>query len=194
LRVLVAGCQATLGKVRRGKALTSETQLSVLGDVSDRYYAAVLRGITTPEIAPVDGLEKAEATRRSIERNRRSTFARGAKSALNKWVSTGGDMRALDVETVTRDPLLAEVRQRKGEGNGKVERHARALVREVQREAKNDPLGARAHLEAVLRSLEDALDAMVDGNTGAQVHTATQIMATRPAHARMPRPGSRVQA
>lgn len=195
LRVLVNHCQATLGKVKRGKTLTGETQLSVLGDVADRLYAAVLRGITTPEIAPDEGLDKAEATRRSIERNKRSTFARSAKSVLASWINAGGDMRALDVETVTRDPLMAQVRETRGQSNDqyKMDRHAKALIRLVQREAKRDPTAARADLQAMIETLETALDDITNGNVeGAP--TMTQVIQQRPAHARMPRPGTRVQA
>lgn len=171
LRVLVAGCQVVLGKVKRGKSLSASTQLDVLADVSGRYYAAVLRGITTPELMPIEGLEQVEATRRSIERNKRSTFARTAKSTLVGWINSGGDLRVLDVETVTRDPLRVAVRASRGqtETSYKLERNVRAIVRQVTREAKDDPQAARADLEAAMEQLEEALDALADGNSGTRI-------------------------
>lgn len=213
LRVLVAGVQSTLGKVKRGKTLTGETQLSVLSDVSARAYAAVLKGITTPDIANEDGLDKAEATRRSIERNKRSTFARSAKSVLAGWISAGGDMRALDVDTVTRDPLMADTRATRGQSNEqyKMDRNLKAILRLVQHEAKRDGAAARADLQAMIEQLETALDDITNGNIeGAPVRaprnqlqghgpvedvgSVTTHFNRVPLHQRMPRPHSRVQS
>jgi hypothetical protein len=216
LRVLVTQCQATLGKVKRGKTLTGETQLSVLGDVADRLYAAVLRGITTPEIAPEEGLAKEEATRRSIERNKRSTFARSAKSVLASWINAGGDIRALNVDEVTRDPLMAQVRETKGQSNDqyRMDRNIKAILRLVRKEAKRDIAAARADLAAMVETLETALDDITNGNVGEPVSdqpsaprnqlqghgpgprdvgSITTHFHSIPLHKRAPRPGSRVQ-
>lgn len=211
LRVLVVACQAILGKVKRGR-VARDSQLEVLNDVSGKYYAAVLRGVTTPDIAPDDKAEQAERTRRSRERNRRSTFARSAKSTLASWVGAGGDMRGLNAEDVTRDPLLAEVRAARGDSEAahKIDRYKAAIVRVIAAEAREDPDTARARLESTIEALQVELDALhVDGNrapsgivthetgrkdreraiastsTGRDPLSMTGVIRSRPAHARM---------
>jgi hypothetical protein len=205
LRVLVIACQAILGKVKRGNKIVADTQLSVLTDVSDKYYAAVLRGVTTPDVAHDDKLSKEERTRRSLERNRRSTFARSNKSTLASWISVaGGDLRSLDGETVTRDPLLAAVREARGDSEleHKLDRHKVAIVRLITQEARGDPDAARGGLERMIEALQGELDAMhVDGNrapvseivtaptrtrqaSGVDPLSMTGVLKTRPVHAR----------
>lgn len=189
LRVLVTRVQATLGKVRRGPraAADTETQLNVLEDVSGACYAAVLRGITTAELEPTPGLEQAELTRRSIERNRRSTFARTSKSVLTSWVRAGGDMRTLDAESVTRDPLSAEVRAKRGV-NGvayTIDKHRSALLRLIAGEVERDPGGAREDIEQTMDALQAILDDLSpSGNT--ETGVITQVLRGRPAHTRQP--------
>lgn len=194
LRVLVAGIQGTLGKVKRGRNLGADTQLDVLGDVSDRYYAAVLKGVTTPDIEHAEGLDKAESTRRSVERNRRSTFARSAKSVLSSWINTGGDIRNLDVDTVTRDPLLADIRERRGQSSTAytMGRYAASIIRAATRAALQDPLAAREELQTLIQRLETVRDGL--GSNPVEASTITQVLASRPAHTRQPRSGSRLQA
>lgn len=179
LRILVTACQAVLGQVKRGKALAADTQLDVLKDVSDRYYAAVLRGVAEG-VEDVEGLEPAEATRRSVERNRRSTFARNAKSVLVGWVTTGGDLRSLAAEAVTYDPLRKETRERRGvsESDHGLGRRIRSIVRLAG--------GSRDVLESAIEELQNALDAL-SPNGNADVGSITHVMASRPAHARAPR-------
>jgi len=194
LRVLVTGVQATLGKVKRGRVLVAETQLSVLEDVASRYYAAVLRGVTSADVEALTGLEQAELTRRSIERNRRSTFARTAKSVLAGWIKAGGDMRSLDANEVTRDPLAAEVRKARGVSSVaySLERHTKAIARLVTAEAAEDPGKARADIEAAIEALQNVLDDLSpSGNVPS--HTITQVLKGRPAHTRQPAASGRVQ-
>lgn len=182
LRVLVAGCQAIIGRTKRGRHVAN-AQAEVLNDVSGKYYAAVLRGVTTPDIAHDDAAPKPEQTRRSLERNRRSTFARSAKSTLAAYISAGGDIRGLEVETVTRDPLLKMVRETRGQSDvsHKVERARNAIIRLLTREAKVDVGAARADLEHTIEALQFALDGLSpDGN-----RVETQIAAReRPADKR----------
>jgi hypothetical protein len=196
LRVLVAGCQAIIGASKRGR-FSPSAQTQALNEVSTGYYAAVLRGITTPELAPAEGLDKAEATRRSLERNRRSTFARSAKSTLVSYIGAGGDLRGLEVDTVTRDPLLIFVRETRGttEAEHKLERYKAAIIRLITKEARGDPAAARADLEHTIEALQFALDALegpADKRDKAPkdkgTMTMTGVMHSRPAHARMKAP------
>lgn len=196
LRVLVTHIQAKLGAVKRGKTLSASTQLDVLTDVSTRLYAAVLRGITTPDLEAADGLDQVELTRRSIERNRRSTFARSAKSTLIAWVRMGGDVRALVADEVTRDPLAAEVRSKRGV-NGvayALDKHKNAIVRLIEAEAVKDPHAARLDAEAAIETLQALLDGMSPSGNVDHGPTMTQVLRARPAHTRQPAPAGRANA
>lgn len=191
LRVLVVGCQAILGNKRTRGRIPHDAQLDVLGDISGKYYAAVLRGITTEDIAPDDSLPRGEQTRRSRERNRRSTFARTAKSTLASYINSGGDLRGLDGDTVTRDPLLTQVRASRGvtETAHKLERHTQALIRLVTSEARIDPGAARHDLEHAIEALQFALDGLApNGNRAGEAMSITGVLAKVPAHRRQPAP------
>jgi hypothetical protein len=206
LRVLVAGCQAIIGNKKRGRH-AADAQAQVLNDVSAKFYGAVLRGVTTPDIAHDDTLPKPEQTRRSLERNRRSTFARSSKSTLAAYISAGGDLRGLEVETVTRDPLLKMVRETRGQSDDahRMERARNSIIRIASKLAKVDLGGARADLEHTIEALQFALDGLLpDGNrVEAQIAAREQpdkrdrapkdtspltmsgVIRTKPVHARM---------
>jgi len=154
LRVLVAGAQSRLGK--RGPAPRAKAQAEVLELVHAKFYPAVLRGITSPDIAHDDQAEAPEQRRRALERNRRSAFARSAMSTLRAYVGAGGDLRALTVETVSKGELRAAMAP--PEPTDKVERQiARAqgaLLRAIARRARGDPAAAEAALDAAIEALE----------------------------------------
>lgn len=114
LRALIATTQVRLGldgprtSAVRGRVAPpedSEADLEVLKGVHAEFYTAVLAAVTTPDIAATAGLRKAEAARRAKERNRRSNFARSAKSTLAKYVKLGGNIRGLCVTTITKRAL-----------------------------------------------------------------------------------------
>lgn len=69
---------------------------------NDVNYPSVLAGVTTPDVMPFASLDRAESSRRALERNRRSNFARTAKSALAKFVAAGGQLEKIPVSTVTK--------------------------------------------------------------------------------------------
>lgn len=102
LKSLVAGVQTTAKPASRKRPAEVATALDT---VHDRFYAAVTRGVVTPDIFDDDGLEQEEKTRRSLERNRRTTFARTAKNAVANYIKAGGDVFALDPVTVTKNEL-----------------------------------------------------------------------------------------
>lgn len=155
LRVLVAGAQSRYGR-KRGPALKREAQAEIVEAVHARYYNAVLRGITTPDIAHDTNVDAAEQRRRILERNRRSAFARSAVSTLRLYVSGGGDIRALNVETVTKGELRKAVAP--PEPTDKVARQIQraqgALIRALQRRARGDPAAAAQATEAAIEALE----------------------------------------
>lgn len=109
LKVLVAGVQKAIGKpAARGARKLSEAA-EVLAQVHERYYAAVLKGITTPDVADDESLDRDARTARSLERNRRSNFARSAKSLVNKFIDSGGDVMTINATTVTKTELQSFV-------------------------------------------------------------------------------------
>jgi hypothetical protein len=185
LRVIIVGCQAELGPaVARGRRrtpppATKEAQTAVLERVHAKYYAAVLRGITTPDVAPEEGLDDAERQRRTLERNRRSTFARSAKATLLRYVENGGDMRTLDVKEATKFSLRKAVAP--PESTDRNERQiARAegmLIRALRRTARTNPEMAADQLERLLEEFQRELDAMT--GEGQPEPTATQVQPAR---------------
>lgn len=162
--VLLVACQAKLGGVKRGPgrrpALDSKTQLGVLEAAHERFYAAVLRGVTTPDVAADDTLERAERQRRMLERNARSGFARSAKSSLWAYAEAGGDLRTLDPATTTKTALRAALAP--AEPTDKVARQiARsegALIRAVQRQARASPDTAAGTIERLIGEFQKLMD------------------------------------
>ena len=159
LRILVAGCQVRLNAFKRTPGRKDAER--VLEEVTDTYYPAVLRGITTPEVADDPTLPAAESTRRARERNRRTNFARTAKSVLARFIRAGGDVRALVVGELTKASLREFSAQ-----NGTtatplraVERYGARLHRQVMKLAKSDPQGATE----VILSLVAKLEVIADG-------------------------------
>ena len=104
LRILVAHAQRHSGDAKR---LTGEAALNAVEEVHAHLYAVILRAITTPDIAPEEDLATEERARRAKERNRRSTFARTAKTTLTQFIKAGGRLTTLDPKTVTKDSLQA---------------------------------------------------------------------------------------
>lgn len=156
LKVLIAGCQAALG-AKRGRAPGAAAQLSVIDKVHEKYYAAVMRGITTPDVAPDDSLEQREQTLRSLERNRRSTFARTAKTTLATFAKSGGDIRGIDLDTVTKQRLRDAFPQSNTEPTGPVAQAETRLLRAIQRVCKADPTNGRECIEHAMRELQRIL-------------------------------------
>lgn len=176
LRVLIVGVQAEIGpKTRRRPDVQS--QVEAIEKVNETFYAAVLRGVTTPEIAHAEGLDPVESTRRSIERNRRSTFARSAKSTLIAYVKAGGDLRTLAVAETTKTILRNFVNQTtdaQARDEATVLRAQTTIVRVVAREAGEDVDAARTRLEAVIAKLTEALEGL-----GTEHGSTTTLLASR---------------
>lgn len=166
LRALIYSTQAKLGPKPAQRSRGNrhvKTQLAALAAVAAPFYAAVLRGVTTPDIAVKDGLDAAEASRRSRERNRRATFARSTKSTLVAWVRLGGDIRMLDVATVAKSELrssVAAARDPTLAAETGVERAQSRIIHAIAAEAEADTERARERLKAVIEALQAELDAL----------------------------------
>jgi hypothetical protein len=179
LRALVFHTQGKFGPAH-GKRPATESQLEALALVSQPLYEAVLRGVTTPDIAIEGGIEHGELTRRTRERNRRATFARTAKAALVAWCTAGGDIRKLDVATVTKSELRASVAASRDPAAGaerSIERAQRRIIASITAQARASPGAARAALEEVITQLQAALDELPEAEE--EEHGETTTVRTR---------------
>lgn len=160
LRVLLVGCQAQLGAAvskRRKSAGDIDAQMTVLNATHDRFYAAVLRGVTTPDIAADAALEPDERQRRSLERNRRSIFARTAKSTLAAYVRAGGDLRSVEADKATKASLRAFVRPASTSPADAVTRTHTAFIKAITQRCADNPDEAREMIERTLTELRAIL-------------------------------------
>jgi len=177
LRVLVTAAQAKLGKKTAGRPPRMDAQLTAFEEATAPFYQAVLRGVTTADIAMTDGLAPDEITRRTRERNRRSTFARTAKSTIVAWLREGGDLRALNPSTVTKTELRAAIqaaREARGDEpfENRILRAQEGILRAVSvAVAREGPEPVRAQLEAVIAKLQAALDELPDDEPTEAIRT-----------------------
>ena len=177
LRALIAASQAKLGPKGRGRAPGKDAQLHALAVANEKFYAAVLRGVTTPEIAAVEGLAPVERTRRALERNRRSNFARTAAGSLTRFAERGGDLRGLDLKTVTKREL-DEALQPPGVALEPSTRYQGALLKAIERRARGDPEGARQVAESAIAALRHLLILIPSGQAAESVATTQSIQRT----------------
>lgn len=157
LKAVIVAAQSKLGK--RGPRPKADAQLSVLTGVHERFYAAVLRGVTTPDVAAEENLERAERQRRNLERNARSNFARTAFSVLTGFIERGGDLRGLDLSTVTKGSLREFGRpELSGDPiSARAIRSQEGLVRAIAQVARGDPAAAREVAERAIAALRTLL-------------------------------------
>lgn len=189
-RVLLVACQAKLGGIKRGPGRRAapdiKGQLGVLDAAHERFYAAVLRGVTTPDVAADDTLDRAERQRRMLERNARSGFARTAKSALWAFAEAGGDLRTLDPATTSKTAIRAALAP--AEPTDKVarqiERSHGALIRAVQRQARASPDTARETVGRLMDEFQKLLDGL-DDEGAADLGATTTVAARSPTRTRV---------
>ncbi len=179
LSMLVDAMQSQLGKTRRGK-INGEQQTQVLAQVDKRFYAAVLRGVTTEDIAIEDGLDADELRRRSLERNRRSAFARSTKSTVALFIEGGGDVRTLDPATVSKAALRKAVAKPEPEGKEQriLLRAEGQILRAVGRLARASPDAAADELGRLIEHFQKALDNL-GGEPEEPQHHATTVVGVR---------------
>lgn len=162
LRVLVAAVRTRLGP-KKGRRPSVDAQRQAIEEVNARFYAAVLRGVTTADVVPDPTASEDEQHRRAIERNRRSTFARSAKATLSAYVGAGGDIRGLTPKTVTKAALRAFVA---GKSTSQVTaevalgRAQEAVLRLIREEAAEHPDTARERLGAMIETLVEELSSL----------------------------------
>lgn len=104
LSILVAHTKRELKSLKQRRP-TQDGSLAAIETVHEHLYGVVLKAVTTPDVAPGDGLDKPERARRAKERNRRTNFARSAKSTLVAAIKHGANIAKLSPESVTKDAL-----------------------------------------------------------------------------------------
>lgn len=160
LRVLLAECQSKLGPAspkRRKSTGDIDAQMVVLDAAHDRFYAAVLRGVTTPDVAADASLEPDERQRRSLERNRRSIFARTAKSTLATYVRAGGDLRSVNVDKATKALLRSFSKPAATTPDAAINRAHAAYIKALTQRCEDNPDEARTEIERAMSELRAIL-------------------------------------
>lgn len=148
LRILVAHSQRDI--TRSGGKRASRIQCEgAVNAAHDHLYAVIMEAVTTQDIAHSDDLPDDERMRRSLERNRRSNFARTAKSTLLAWIAAGGKLMSLRPADVTKEGLRKLYARRSPEAplSERMERIARSLERRVKELAEEDMDEAREFVD-----------------------------------------------
>lgn len=218
LKVLVAltareigGATAHLSR-RRGRAASAlrpeevAEHLAALDRVNAICYGAVAQAVIPPELVKVEGLDQAEQTRRSLERNRRTNYARTALTAVRLYISAGRDVRDLEPAAVTKDGLRSVAEQHRppprSVSAGRLVRAAtrasERIVAEAEQLAGIDPEQAEKLLDALMNELQGVLDKLRAGEleqrdvgTTTIVTRAVRDAAMRPGARGSPQPGAR---
>lgn len=168
LRVLLAGTQIALGLtaprqngVRKPEAIGDEdrtAQLKALNETHANYYAVIVGAVTTPEIADSNRLGADERHRRAVERNRRTNYARTAKSALKALVGSGYSLLEVNVLTISKAQIQSLVIRRSTRPKDVATQMPQRLtaiadrfVHEAKALAEVDPTGAT---DAINRAME----------------------------------------
>jgi hypothetical protein len=149
LRVLLHNMQSKLGRPRRGKQPPQEP---VLDAVHEEMYPHLLKGV---------GPDDMDQT----ERHRKANRFRSNASTVRFFIRNGGDVRGVDVATVTKSGLRRAV-QSSGETSTENETrtqrgfrtHAAAVLSAAQRLARGDPEDARERIEGLMDQLEKLLN------------------------------------
>lgn len=182
LRILVQALKSQFNGVKGKRAPTRpelDNHSAFLADTHTKLYAAVLRGVTTDEVADDEALGVEERRARATIRNNRAGFARSSASTLQMFIRAGGDVRTLDVETVTKTALRTWTKANTPDATPRQHFIMSALTR-MEREAKTllaeDPDEGRATVEECMRRLQVLLDDLSRPAEPVR-HTATDVLA-----------------
>lgn len=197
LRILVAALHARFNGVRgRKKAAPADLKQhgEYLAETHTRLYAFVLRGVTTPDVLDEETLDADTRRGRAAIRNGRAAFARSSASTLQLFIRSGGDVRTLDVASVSKAQLRAFAKSTAPP----VPRDEAVLatLKRVESEAlalaEDDPDAAREVVSECMERLQKILDGLTE--TKPDAHTITQTLRSRPLHTRQPTPAGRAHA
>lgn len=146
LRVVLAHMQSKLGRPRRGKQPPQEP---VLDAVHAELYPHVLVGVGPAEMS-------------DDERNQLANFARTMASTVRYFIRNGGDVRGVDISTVTKNGLRRAVTPEAAPIEGtRAERGFLRAVEGVKKSvaamARGDPDNARQRVEQLMDELDQLL-------------------------------------
>lgn len=159
LRYLTAHSLRELQKSQHKRHSTAEA-LGAVEAAHAHLYGVVVESTLTPDVVPDPQHSKEERNRRTLERNRRTTFARTSKAALVGFIKAGGRLASLTAEEVNRDTLTRFARAAR-EGPASLPDRARttgerllAVVRALMAE---DPEAARTLVDGLSVELQSIL-------------------------------------
>ena len=163
LRILIAALQAKFPVTNRKRALTADERQRhgvFITETHGRFYRAVLRGVTSPDVVDDTSLTVDERRARAGIRNGRAGFARSAASTLQSFIRVGGDARTLDLSTAAKTAMRAFTLEHAAPKPrmevimtrlGAVEAQVATLI-------EDDPDQARAAVEECMARLQRILD------------------------------------
>lgn len=154
LRVLVAHCQAEAGTGRR--KLPNDAAEAIVDKVHGKLYPHVQKGVQANGLG--GELEAKEV-------NRRSTFARTSASELRGFIAKGGDIRTLEVDTLTRAQLrkFGVTVPTGTRAERSFSKSADALERAARRIARGDPDAALERIDEAIAKLQAVRDELEAG-------------------------------
>lgn len=121
-------------------------QLAAVKKAHEHFYPHVLKGVGGMSLD-------------SKERERRGTFARTSTSTLRSFVKHGGDIRAIDLLTLTKSALRKAVTPTEATDRAErsLSRSSGVLVRAAKRLARREPERARELITKAIESLRAAM-------------------------------------
>lgn len=162
LRILVAAVQERFTNRSRAR---KQAVGQFLATTHTALYPAILRGITTPEVADDAKLNDDERRQRADARNGRAGFARSSASTLQMYIRAGGNVVTLDINTVSKTALRKWTVEARGERAPSVV--VLAALKRVERDATQllaqDPDEGRLAVAACIERLQAMLDNTGDG-------------------------------
>lgn len=195
LRILITALQAQFDGKRRRPLTTADSRqhAEFIADTHTRLYAYVLKGVTNSETIDDPGIPMDERRARAAIRNSRAGFARSAASTLQAYIRSGGDLRGVDVATVTKGQLRAWVAEHTpGAANPRqtaAQAALKRLLRDAEALAAEDADAGREAIEGALDALQAALvridathgglaeSAVIQGPRGARYRPAPAVAA-----------------
>lgn len=147
--------------------VTKRGQIGALNKSHSTFYPAILKGVGGMSLD-------------AKERERRGTFARTSLSTLRSFVRHGGDVRALDLATLTKSSLRksvapAEVADR---AERSMSRSNATLLRAARRLARRNPTRAR---ELIRHAIDALKEAMPSANAKPEAVKVKRVRVSRPA-------------
>lgn len=152
LRVLIKRTQNSLTGVAHPDPSIRETALS--GTIK-YVYPHVLRGVTTADVANEPGLTRAERSRRALERNRRSNFARTSAACVRAYIRAGGELERIVVGEITKSALIVATATLKYVAKRGEPAPASATERRTTNDTETSVNRALRHLIRSLRRVND---------------------------------------